>query len=125
MDRVLPVAEAVLMGTVDSIENFAINIRDKLPRFGKQQEQPECLSGKVSHCYRYITQHIQHGSLALHTPVLPEQQHTPWCQRWIWQQGSPDGVSSLRDEFLLSSMNLLDAHQLAGPHPTLVQYLPF
>lgn len=48
MDRVLPVAEAVLMGTVDSIENFAINIRDKLPRFGKQQEQPECLSGKVA-----------------------------------------------------------------------------
>jgi len=51
------------MGTVDSIENFAINIRDKLPRFGKQQEQPECLSGKVRFLV-LVHHHFQHGSIA-------------------------------------------------------------
>lgn len=47
MDRVLPIAEAVLMGTVDSIENFAINLRDKLPRLGQQQDPFPCMDGKV------------------------------------------------------------------------------
>ena len=48
MDKILPIAEAVLMGSVDSFENFAINIRDKLPKFGQQKDPFPCMDGKVS-----------------------------------------------------------------------------
>lgn len=44
----MPVAEAVFMGAVDSVENFAINIRDKLPKWGQKQDPFPCMDGKVS-----------------------------------------------------------------------------
>lgn len=48
MDHILPVVEAVLAGTFDSIENCVINLSSKLPRFGGgQQKQQPCLNGKV------------------------------------------------------------------------------
>jgi hypothetical protein len=61
MDKIMPVAEAVFMGAVDSVENFAINIRDKLPKWGQNQDPFPCMDGKVTQFQGTFLRH--------HTPV--------------------------------------------------------
>lgn len=80
MDKVLPVAEAVLMGTVDSIENFAINIRDKLPKFGQQQDRFPCMNGKVrpgDTCLRSIHAPVK-WACVLAAPAAAVSRALPW-----------------------------------------------
>ncbi len=44
----MPIAEAVVMGAVDSMENLFVNVSSRLlPRFGAQRQPPQSLSGQV------------------------------------------------------------------------------
>lgn len=47
MDTILPVAEAVISGAVDSVENLLINVAERLPKFGQPKERFPCMDGKV------------------------------------------------------------------------------
>lgn len=75
MDTLLPVAEAVISGAVDSVENFVINIAERLPKFGQPKERFPCMNGKVGGLGNHVRPHAgtQDGAFGGAPPaaVLP------------------------------------------------------